>query len=188
MRRAIVGLGVMLVLVGASGCGGGSDPQAFRPAFSTLVRELEGWTFETERLTNAVDQGRISALEFHAAPVILTGSELRAVSSRGFTVNFEANLSAFALDDATRATLQEVKNLYCYLFAWYQKEDRYPSSDELEGVFYDFLGSRFIPSTPPQKFNSAATLLAESIFEAHSIGEAAANTAIAAMCTLPVHR
>lgn len=190
MRRLIAGTGVLFALVGVSGCGGGSsaNPEAFKSSFSTLLRELDGWAFETERLTNAVDRGRISAFEFRAAPAVLTSSELRTISSRGLKVNIDASLSAFLLDDATKAALQEIKNMYCYLFAWYQKEDRYPSSGEMEGVFYDFLGSRFIPSTPPQKFKSAATLLAESIFEAHSIGEAAANTAIAAMCTLPVSR
>jgi hypothetical protein len=190
MRRLVAVMGVLLAVAGASGCGGGSsgNPEAFKASFSTLVRELDGWAFKTERLTNAVDQGRVSAFEFHAAPALLNGSELRTVSPRGVTVSLDASLSAILLDDAARATLQEIKNMYCYLFAWYQKEDRYPSSDELEGVFYEFLGSRFIPSTPTQKLKSAATLLAESIFEAHSIGEAAANTAIAAMCTLPVRR
>lgn len=190
MRRLIAGIGVLFALVGVSGCGGGSsgNPEAFKSSFSTLVRELEGWTFETERLTNAVDRGRISAFEFHAAPAVLTSGELRTVGSRGFRVSFEANLSAFALDDATSLALQEIKNLYCYLFAWYQKEDRYPSSNELEGVFYEYLGSRIIPSTPKKKVEGAVSLLAESIFEAHSIGEAAANAAIAAMCTLPARR
>jgi len=189
MRRLAAVIGVLCALVGMSGCGGSSaNPEAFKSSFSTLVRELEGWTFETERLTTAVDRGRISAFKFHAAPAVLTGGELRAVSYRGFKISFKADLSAFAMDDATTLTLEEIKNMYCYLFAWYQKEDAYPSSDEMEGFFYEYLGSRIIPSTPKKKVEAAATLIAESIFEAHSIGEAAANAAIATMCTLPARK
>jgi hypothetical protein len=187
--RVIAGIGVLCALVGVSGCGGSSaSSSALQPSLRSLFRELEGWTVETERLTNAVDRGRASALEFHAAPAVLTGAELRRVSYRGFKVSFGADLSAIVMEDATNLTLDEIKNMYCYLFSWYQKEDTYPSADEMDGFFYEYLGSRILPSTPPQKVKGAATLLAESILEAHNIGEAAANAAIAAMCTLPVRR
>ena len=188
--RVIAGIGVLFALVGVSGCGGGSSasPYAFESSLRALLRELDGWAFETERLTNAVDRGRISPMEFHAAPAVLTGSQLRRVSNAGLRVSVEADLSAIAMKEATSLTLEEIKNMYCYLFSWYQKEDAYPRSDQLEGFFYEYLGSRIIPSVPPQKFKGAVTLLSESILEAHNVGEAAANAAIAAMCTLPVRR
>jgi hypothetical protein len=186
MRRLIAGIAVLCALVGVSGCGGSSESQvAIKQGLRLLRGELDSWTLKTQRLADAVDQGRISVTKFRPAATALTASELRTLSSRGFRVSLKSQVSAYSLDDALSLTLEEVKNMYCYLFSWYQREDTYPGADELERYFYEYAGGRILPSAPALKLKGAAKLFSEALFEAHSFGEAAANTAMAAMCTWP---
>jgi hypothetical protein len=184
VRQIVVALTILVALLGVVGCGG-SDTETLRPALSDLRQELGTWTFETERLTNAVDHGQVSALHFRPAPEVLTDGELHRVSPNGLRITSEAFFSEEEMKQASDLANQEIKNLYCYLFSWYQKEGSLPQPDQLERFFYEDLRGRLIPSAPPEKLRGAATLLSEAITNAQNSGEAGANVAIAAMCSLP---
>jgi hypothetical protein len=178
----------LILPLGSCGDGGESDGSVESAVAASelknLVTQIRRWRGESAPLIDRVEDDRLVVTQFDPPPAPLSDAQLGEVSSAGVEEGQEAKRSAEQLDQLTNLTHDEIVSLYCYFSSWYIERGLVPSdAHQFESALVGYISERVPPSASQEEVEDTVNLFRKSILNAHSEGEAAANVAMATVCS-----